>query len=161
MPCRKAWVRQFWSDPKKQAGGQLVLCLLPCPSPEQPGGHGSAKWVLGTANTALTRVWCSGLLAHLKDENLMVASSSRPWKGQAPGRSSTRRRHLLGALFSGFLRPYPYQAWSSTTPSKPQSCFPRQCVNVPPQVLQRQARPGSCWTGSIFTKSGVLLILLD
>lgn len=84
--------------PQKQAGGQLVLCFLPCSSPEQPGGMSVQRWVLGTANSVLTRVWCSGLLAHLKDGNLMVAGNGRPWNGQASGRPSTGRRHLLEGL---------------------------------------------------------------
>lgn len=50
-------------DPKNQAGGQLVLCLLPCPSPEQPSGHVSAKMHPGHSQYCVDKgmvFWASG-----------------------------------------------------------------------------------------------------
>lgn len=91
-------MKQFWSEtPETRLEDTLCFAFCPAPAQNSQVGMSVPRCVLGTANAVLTRVWCSGLLAHLKDENLMAAGSSKPWKGQAPGRPSTGRRHLLGA----------------------------------------------------------------
>lgn len=75
-----------------------MLCLLPCPSLKQPGGHGSAK-------TGLEH-W-----RYLEDENLMAAASSRAWRGPSPwkiqhGDEAPTRAPAMGA-FRGWAHPSP------------------------------------------------------
>lgn len=158
--CRKAQVRLFWSEtPKTRLEDSLCFAFCPAPAQSSQVGTSVQRCILGTANIALTRVWCSGLLGHLKDENLMAASSSKPWKGQASGRP-TQGEGTCWALCCegsrGHTHPRP---GAQLLPGNLRAAFPRQCVNVPPRVPQ--LRPGSCCTRSIFKKSEVLLILLD
>lgn len=57
---------------QKQAGGQLVLCFLPCSSPEQPGGHVSAKMGPGHSQ-------------HCADKGMVFWASGSPERWESDG----------------------------------------------------------------------------